>query len=52
MADANYGYVGAGPGKITLYKNKEVVKKNIPEEKAVEELIQLIKDNGDWIDKG
>ncbi|MCB2197695.1 MAG: (E)-4-hydroxy-3-methylbut-2-enyl-diphosphate synthase [Bacteroidetes bacterium] len=50
MADADYGYVGAGPGKITLYKNKEVVKKNIPEEKAVEELIQLIKENGDWVE--
>lgn len=50
MADADYGYVGAGPGKITLYKNKEVIKKNIPEEKAVEELIQLIKDCGDWND--
>ncbi len=50
MADADYGYVGAGPGKITLYKNKEVVKKNIPEENAVEELIQLIKDSGDWDD--
>ena len=49
MADADYGYVGAGPGKITLYKNKEVVKKNIPEENAVEELIQLIKENGDWM---
>jgi len=49
MADADYGYVGAGPGKINLYKNKEVIKKNIPEEKAVEELIQLIKDCGDWI---
>lgn len=50
MADANYGYVGAGVGKITLYKNKEVIKKNIPTEKAVDELIQLIKDNGDWVD--
>jgi (E)-4-hydroxy-3-methylbut-2-enyl-diphosphate synthase len=50
MADADYGYVGAGPGKITLYKNKEVVKKNIPEEKAVEELINLIKENGDWVE--
>ncbi|MCD4832912.1 MAG: (E)-4-hydroxy-3-methylbut-2-enyl-diphosphate synthase [Bacteroidales bacterium] len=50
MADADYGYVGAGPGKITLYKNKEVVKKNIPEENAVEELIQLIKNCGDWKD--
>lgn len=49
MADADYGYVGAGPGKITLYKNKEVVKKNIPEEHAVEELILLIKENGDWV---
>jgi (E)-4-hydroxy-3-methylbut-2-enyl-diphosphate synthase len=50
MADADYGYVGAGPGKITLYKNKEVIKKNIAEENAVEELIQLIKDFGDWKD--
>ncbi|MGM0407383.1 MAG: (E)-4-hydroxy-3-methylbut-2-enyl-diphosphate synthase [Bacteroidota bacterium] len=50
MADADYGYVGASPGKITLYKNKEVVKKNIPEENAVEELIQLIKNHGDWKD--
>ena len=50
MADADYGYVGAGPGKITLYKNKEIVKKNISEENAVEELIQLIKDSGDWTD--
>jgi len=50
MADADYGYVGAGPGKITLYKGKEVVKKNIPEERAIEELVNLIKENGDWID--
>jgi len=50
MADADYGYVGAGPGKITLYKNREVVKKNIPEENAVEELIQLIKNSGDWVE--
>jgi (E)-4-hydroxy-3-methylbut-2-enyl-diphosphate synthase len=50
MADADYGYVGAGPGKITLYKNREVVKKNIPEENAVDELINLIKENGDWVD--
>jgi (E)-4-hydroxy-3-methylbut-2-enyl-diphosphate synthase len=48
MADADYGYVGAGPGKITLYKNKEVIKRNLPEEHAVEELIKLIKENGDW----
>ncbi len=50
MADADYGYVGAGPGKITLYKGKEVIKKNIPEEQAVDELIQLIRSYGDWIE--
>jgi (E)-4-hydroxy-3-methylbut-2-enyl-diphosphate synthase len=48
MADADYGYVGSGPGKITLYRNREVVKRNIPENQAVDELIQLIKDYGDW----
>lgn len=50
MADADYGYVGTGKGKITLYKEKEVVKKNIPEENALEELIELIKSHGDWIE--
>lgn len=48
MADADYGYVGAGKGKITLYKARAVVKRGIPEENAVEELIRLIKENGDW----
>ena len=48
MADANYGYVGAGRGKISLYKKKECIEKNIPEEEAVEKLIELIKANGDW----
>lgn len=48
MADADYGYVGAGRGQISLYKGKECVLKNIPEEEAVERLIQLIKENGDW----
>jgi (E)-4-hydroxy-3-methylbut-2-enyl-diphosphate synthase len=43
MADADYGYVGAGPGRITLYKGKTPVKQNIPEERAVEELIRLIR---------
>ena len=42
MADADYGYVGAGRGKISLYKQKECVAKNIPEEEAVERLLQLI----------
>jgi len=50
MADADYGYVGAGRGLITLYKEKVVVRKNIPAHKAVDELIDLIKENGDWID--
>lgn len=50
MADADYGYVGSGVGKITLYKGQEVVKKSIPSENAVNELIQLIKDHGDWIE--
>ncbi len=51
MADADFGYVGSGPGKITLYKNKEVVKRNVPDATAVEELINLLKDNGAWIDR-
>jgi (E)-4-hydroxy-3-methylbut-2-enyl-diphosphate synthase len=48
MADADYGYVGAGRGKVSLYKKKDCVEKNIPEEEAVEKLIELIKINGDW----
>jgi len=49
MADADYGYVGSGVGKITLYKGKKVVKRSIDSEVAVEELINLIKENNDWI---
>ncbi len=49
MADADFGYVGSGQGRITLYKGKEVVKKNIPHEIAVTELIELLKDSGVWI---
>ena len=48
MADADYGYVGTGPDKISLYKGQDVFKKNIPADNAVDELIQLIKDYGDW----
>lgn len=48
MADADYGYVGAGRGKVSLYKKKECIEKNIPEEEAVEKLIELIKANGDF----
>ena len=49
MADADYGYVGTGVGKITLYKEKDVVKRNVPSEEAVDELIELIKEHGDWV---
>lgn len=50
MADADYGYVGSGPGRITLYRNKEVVKKNVPSKQAVDELINIMKEDGNWID--
>jgi (E)-4-hydroxy-3-methylbut-2-enyl-diphosphate synthase len=50
MADADYGYVGAGVGNVSLYKGKDVVKKNIPSEIAIDELVQLIKEHGDWKD--
>lgn len=50
MADADYGYVGAEHGKISLYRKKELVEKNIPQAEAVEHLIQLIKDHGDWVE--
>lgn len=50
MADADYGYVGTGPGKIHLYKEKEIVRKNVPEEEAVNALIELIKEHGDWVE--
>ncbi|MGZ5242401.1 MAG: (E)-4-hydroxy-3-methylbut-2-enyl-diphosphate synthase, partial [Bacteroidia bacterium] len=51
MADADYGYVGTGVGKITLYRGKEVVKRNIESKFALDELINLIKEDGLWIDK-
>ena len=50
MADADYGYVGTGIGKITLYKEKEVVQRNIPEAEAVDALIELIRTHGDWVE--
>lgn len=51
MADADFGYVGSGPGKITLYRGKEVVRRNVNSDIAVEELIQLLKDNNAWVDR-
>jgi (E)-4-hydroxy-3-methylbut-2-enyl-diphosphate synthase len=50
MADADYGYVGSGPGKITLYRGKDVVKRSVPSAKAVDELIELIREDGNWIE--
>lgn len=50
MADADYGYVGSGPDRITLYRGKEVVKRNVPSAKAVDELIEIIRDDGNWIE--
>jgi (E)-4-hydroxy-3-methylbut-2-enyl-diphosphate synthase len=50
MADADYGYVGAGVGRISLYKGRECVERNIPQEEALDRLIELIKANGDWRD--
>ncbi len=50
MADADFGYVGSGPGKVTLYKGKEVVKRNVNSEVAVDELINLLKESDAWID--
>jgi (E)-4-hydroxy-3-methylbut-2-enyl-diphosphate synthase len=50
MADADYGYVGTGPGKITLYRGKEVVKKSVNTEYALDELINIIREDGVWIE--
>ena len=50
MADADYGYVGTGIGKITLYKGRDVVQRNIDSASAVDALVELIKNNGDWVD--
>jgi len=51
MADADYGYVGSGRGKVNLYKGKECILKNIPEQEAVSQLVELIKQFGDWKEK-
>ncbi|MBP5561888.1 MAG: (E)-4-hydroxy-3-methylbut-2-enyl-diphosphate synthase [Muribaculaceae bacterium] len=52
MADADYGYVGAAVGRISLYKGKECIEKNIPQEQAIDRLVELIKAHGDWCDPG
>ena len=50
MADADYGYVGAAAGRISLYKGKECIEMNIPEDEAIDRLVALIKQHGDWVD--
>ena len=50
MADADYGYVGAAPGRVTLYKGREIVERNIPQEQAIDHLVALIKAGGDWVE--
>lgn len=50
MADADYGYVGAGVGNVSLYRRRECVMKNIPQEDALDRLIDLIKENGEWVE--
>ena len=50
MADADFGYVGTGPGKITLYRERNVVRKNVPEAEAIEALVDLIKSEGYWVE--
>ena len=51
MADADYGYVGTGPGKITLYRGKEVVRKNVDSANAVDQLIEIIQEDNNWVEK-
>jgi len=51
MADADYGYVGSGPGKITLYRGKEIMRRNVLSENAVNELVELIREDGNWVEK-
>jgi len=50
MADADFGYVGSGPGKVTLYKGKDIVKRGVSSESALDELINLLKESDEWID--
>jgi (E)-4-hydroxy-3-methylbut-2-enyl-diphosphate synthase len=50
MADADYGYVGSGKGKITLYKGQEVMKRGVPSANAVDELIEIIREDGKWLE--
>ena len=50
--DADYGYVGSGPGRVTLYKGQRVVARNVSEGEAIERLVDLIRAEGDWEERG
>ncbi|WP_439181877.1 (E)-4-hydroxy-3-methylbut-2-enyl-diphosphate synthase [Carboxylicivirga taeanensis] len=50
MADADYGYIGSGPDTVSLFKKRELIKRNLSKDEAVDELIKLIKENGDWVE--
>ena len=50
MADADFGYVGSGTGRVTLYVGKEVCARNVPEAEAPGRLVELVKDSGRWVD--
>ncbi len=50
MADADFGYVGASAGHISLYRGKECIEKNIPQQEAIGRLVELIRDSGQWVD--
>ena len=50
MADTDFGYVGAGPGKVNLFVGKECIERNIPENEADQRLIDLIKRHGKWVE--
>ena len=51
MADADYGYVGAAVGKVSLYTGKQCIERNIPQEQALDRLIEIIKENGEWVER-
>jgi (E)-4-hydroxy-3-methylbut-2-enyl-diphosphate synthase len=51
MADADYGYVGSGPDRITLYRGQDIVKRNVPTAQAVDELIDIIRGDSRWVEK-
>jgi (E)-4-hydroxy-3-methylbut-2-enyl-diphosphate synthase len=51
MADADFGYVGSGPGVVSLYVGKEVVERRVPEDEAPDRLVDLIREHGRWVER-